>query len=148
MTLLQNKRAYFDFEIIKEYEAGIELRGFEVKTIRDKKGSLKGSYIIISGGEAFLKNAYIPPYQEKNTPEEYNPERTRKLLLNKEEVKELAEAEVQKRLTIIPISIYNRRGKIKLKIAISKGKRKYDKRAEIKEREEKRKIDRIIKENL
>lgn len=147
MSLIQNKRAYYDFEIEEEYEAGIKLYGYEVKSLREKKGSLKGSYIIIRNGEVFLKGAYIPPYQKKNAPDDYDPEQTRKLLLNKQEIKELAEAEGQTRLTIIPISIYNKDGKIKLKIAIAKGKRKYDKRREIKEKEEKRRMDRELKYN-
>ncbi len=147
MSLVQNKKAYFDFEILTEYEAGLELLGFEVKSIKKGMVSLKGSYISIEKGEAFLKNAHITPYQEKNTPENYDPKRERKLLLSKKEIKELIRTEKQKRLTIVPISMYNKNGKIKLKIATARGKRKYDKRERIREREEKRKMDRTFKYN-
>ncbi len=147
MSLVQNKKAYFDFEILTEYEAGLELLGFEVKSIKKGMVSLKGSYISIEKGEAFLKNAHITPYQEKNTPENYDPKRERKLLLSKKEIKELTRTEKQKRLTVVPISMYNKNGKIKLKIATARGKRKYDKRERIREREEKRKMDRTFKYN-
>lgn len=145
MALIQNKKAYFDYEIVREYEAGIELFGFEVKSAKKSAGSLKGSHISIKNGEAYLTGARISAYQENNTPESYNPERSRRLLLNKSEINSLSEAGDQKGLTIIPLSVYNKHGKIKVKIAIAKGKKKHDKRQIIKEREEKRKMDRSLK---
>lgn len=143
--LIKNRKVYFDFEITKEFEAGIQLHGFEVKSIRKKQGSLEGSYVIIRGGEAFLISAYIPPFQPANTPENYDPERVRKLLLNKDEIAELVGLEKQKGLTIVPISMYNKGRNIKVKIGIARGKKKYDKREDIKKKDTKRDIERTLK---
>lgn len=143
--LINNKRALFEYEIVKKFEAGIELRGFEVKAIKNSMGSLKGSYVIIRGGEAFLTNAHIPPYQPANTPESYDPYRARKLLLSKKEIAELAQAEDQKNLTIAPISMYNKGRHIKIEIAIARGKKRTDKRQTIKERETDIDIQRTLK---
>src|SRR3954464_7576916 len=92
-TLVINKKIGMDYEILETFEAGLELLGFEVKSIRSHHGSLLGSYVTIRGGEAFLIGAEIPPYQEKNTPESYNGRRNRKLLLTKTEIEKLASLE-------------------------------------------------------
>ena len=107
--------------------------------------SLEGAFVIIRGGEAFLINANIPPYQVKNSPKDYDPLRNRKLLLTKKEINELAGSEKNKSLTIIPISVYNKNRKIKVEIALVKGKKKFDKRESIKKRDVEREIRREVK---
>jgi len=145
MALIDNKRVRFDFELLKEFEAGIELLGFEVKSIRAKRGSLAGARVLVRGGEAFLVGATIQPYQPENTPESYDPERVRKLLLNKKELAELAGADVAKGLTMVPISLYNKGSMLKLSFALARGKKKGDKRELIKERETKIAAERTMK---
>jgi SsrA-binding protein len=145
MPLIQNKKAYFDYEILEKIEAGIELLGFEVKSLKAGQGSLLGSYIAIRGAEAFILNMQIPPYQIANTPKEYDPLRTRRLLLTKEEIEKLTKTEVQKSLTIVPISVYNKGRKLKVEIAIVRGKKKFDKRESIKKRDTDREIRRSLK---
>jgi SsrA-binding protein len=141
----ENRKARFDYEIADKYEAGIELLGTEVKAVRGGRMSLEGSFIIIRGGEAFLINANIPSYQPNNAPKDYDPLRNRKLLLNKKEMRELADTEKNKSLTIVPLSVYNKGRKIKISIAVAKGKKKYDKRETIKRRESNRDIERQYK---
>ncbi len=131
----ENKKAWFDYEIQEKYECGIELIGTEVKAVRAGKVSLLGAFVIIRGGEAFIINANIQPYQEINAPQGYDPLRNRKLLLTKKEIKELSETEANKSLTIVPLSLYSKNRKIKLEIAVSRGKKKFDKRESIKKRE-------------
>ena len=144
-VLLQNKKVYFNYDILETFEAGMKLFGFEVKSLRKREGSLEGSHITIRGNEAFLLGATIPPYQPKNTPADYDPARNRRLLLTKKEISKLRGLESQKGLTIVPISVYNKNHKLKLEIGVARGKKKYDKRQTIKERESKRYIDREIK---
>jgi SsrA-binding protein len=150
-TLIENKKIRLDYEIMESYEAGIELLGFEVKSLRARTGSLLGSYVIVRGGEAFLVGAHIPPFQEKNTPTSYEPYRNRKLLMRKTEIAELAN--LKKGLTIVPISVYSKDGKksgkdgmsggkIKIDIAVVRGKKKYDKRETLKKRSSERDIAR------
>jgi SsrA-binding protein len=141
-TLIQNKKIHLDYEILEKFEAGIELLGFEVKSIREKQGSILGSYVTIRGAEAFLIGSNIPPYQEKNTDENYDPKRNRKLLLTKAEIERLALLEAKKGLTISPVSMYNKGKKIKVEIAIVRGKKKFDKRQDIKKRDTDREIRR------
>ena len=147
-TLIQNKKIKLKYEIIKILEAGIELFGHEVKSLRQKKGSLEGAHVVSRGEECFLVGATIPPYQTPNTPVEYDPERTRKLLLSKREIGELAGSESQKGLTIVPISVYNKGRKLKLEIAVVRGKKKHDKRETLKARSDKRHIEREMKRKL
>jgi len=144
-TFALNKRAKFDYEILETFEAGLVLKGHEVKSIKTGHISLKGSYVTIKDGEAYLLNALISPYQPKNTPEDYEPTRSRKLLLHKKELKYLLGKGKMKGLTLVPIRVYNKKGKIKLEFGIGRGKRKIDKRELIKKREDKRKIERAIK---
>lgn len=131
----ENKKARFDYEIQDKYECGIELLGTEVKAARSGKVSLLGAFVIIRGGEAFLINANFQPYQEANAPAGYDPLRNRKLLLTKKQIKELSDTESNKSLTIVPLSLYSKNRKIKLEIAIVRGKKKFDKRETIKKRE-------------
>ena len=144
-TLIKNKKATFNYEILEKFDAGIELFGYEVKSIKNKNGNLKGSHITVRGGEVFLLNVNIPPYQPANTPDNYDPERNRRLLLTKKEIRKLAELETKRGLTIIPISMYNKSGKIKVEIAVVRGKKKFDKRESIKKRDMKRDVEREIK---
>ena len=141
----ENRKARFNYEILEKYEAGIELLGAEVKSIRNGQMSLEGAFVIIRGGEAFLINASIPPYQVKNSPKDYDPLRNRKLLLTKKEIAELVGSEKNKSLTIVPISVYNKNRKIKVEIALVKGKKKFDKRETLKKRETDREIRREYK---
>ncbi len=134
-TLVHNKKVYLNYEVTDTYDAGMKLEGFEVKALRSKLGSLDGAYVTIRGGEAFLINSFIPPYQEKNTPDSYDPRRNRKLLLTKAELQKLAGIEKEKGLTIVAISVYNSRAnKIKISIGIAKGKKQFDKRQDLKKR--------------
>jgi len=142
MSLIQNKKAYFNYEILEKMEAGIELLGFEVKSLKKGQGSLEGSYVIVRGREVFVVNMQIPPYQPANTPKDYDPTRNRRLLLTKKEIERLSKGEGQRGLTIIPISVYNKGRKLKLEIAIVRGKKKYDKRETIKKRDTEREIKR------
>lgn len=146
VTLAYNRRATFDYEILETFEAGMVLRGYEVKAIKTGHLSLAGSYVTIKNEEVYLINAYIPPYQPKNTPADYEPARTRKLLLHKSEITSLIGKTKQKGLTLVPLKAYTKKGKIKLEFALARGKRKFDKREKIIEREAKRKIDRAIRE--
>ena len=140
--LIYNKKITLDYEILETFEAGIELLGQEVKSLRKNQGSLLGAHITVRGGEAFLIACNIPPYQVKNTPADYNPERNRKILLKKEELHRLASLESKKGLTIVPISMYNKGKKIKVEIAVVRGKKKFDKREDLKKREVDREIRR------
>ena len=145
MALIKNKKAYFNYEILEKFEAGIKLLGFEVKSIKQGHGSLRGAYAIIKESEIFLVNAYIPPYQPANAPKDHDPYRERRLLLNKKEIARLVGFEKQKGLTIVPLSMYNKRGKIKVEIAVARGKKKHDKREVIKKRDMEREIGRKLK---
>lgn len=142
--LAVNKRARFDYEILETYEAGMELRGFEVKSIKSGRMSLAGSFAVIRGNEAFLLNAVIPPYQAANTPAGYDPERTRRLLLKKSEIRELIGKTAQKGLTLAPLKAYAKRNRVKLLIGLCRHKKQRDKRETIKKRESKREIARVI----
>ena len=133
--LAENRKALYDYEILETYEAGLKLFGHEVKAIKAGHISLKGSYVVIKDQEAFLINSLISPYQEKNTPDDYDKYRSRKLLLRKKEIQSLIGKSKQKRLTLIPIKIYTKKNLIKLEFGIGKGKREIDKRQKIKKRE-------------
>ena len=141
----ENRKARFDYEILEKYEAGIELLGTEVKSVRGGRMSLEGAFVIARGGEACIINSNLPPYQVANTPKDYDPLRNRKLLLTKKEIIELAGNEKNKSLTIVPISVYNKNRKIKVEIALVKGKKKHDKRETTKKRETDREIRRTLK---
>lgn len=119
--------------------------GQEVKSLKKNQGSILGAHVIVRGGEAYIVGMHIPPYQPNNTPKDYDPDRTRRLLLTKKELGELAGAEAQKGLTIVPISVYSKGRKLKLQIAIARGKKKYDKREALKKRDAEREIARTLK---
>ncbi|MFM2381811.1 MAG: hypothetical protein RLZZ76_578 [Candidatus Parcubacteria bacterium] len=142
---ITNRKVHFDFEILETFEAGVVLFGYEVKAVRKGLGKLEGAYIVLHDGEAFLVGARISYYQESNTPKEYNPDRQRKLLLSKKELSKLQSNGTQNGLTIVPLSWHSRGSKVKLEIALAKGKKKQDKRESLKKRDSKREIDRILK---
>ena len=145
--LAENKKAFFNYEILEKFEAGISLIGQEVKSLKTRGVNLAGSYVILRGEEVFWIGSHIHPYQPKNAPPDYNPERSRKLLLKKSEIKYLIGKSQQKGLTLIPLKLYTARsGRIKLEFAIVRGKKKFDKREKIKKREIKREIQRVLKQ--
>lgn len=144
MALIEHPRARYDFEILETFEAGLELVGHEVKSLRNHRGSLLGSHVAIRGGEAYLIGAEIPPYQPGNTPKEYEPKRVRRLLLKKKELSELQGKDGTKGLTIVPLSVYNKGKVLKISIGVARGKKKVDKRETIKKRE----VDRTIRRTL
>ena len=146
MSLINNKKTYFNYEITDTYSAGMELFGFEVKSLRKGLGSLEGSYVTIRGNEAFLIGAFIPAIQIKNAPESFDSRRNRKLLLTKKEIKELGDIEKTKGLTIVPISVYNKGRVLKVDIGVGKGKKKYDKRETLKKETTKRETEREFKD--
>ena len=132
MQLLHNKKVGMTYEVKESIQAGVELFGFEVKSLREKKGSLDGGKVIIRGGEAFLVGVFIPPYQEKNSPKDYDPYRTRRLLLNKTEIANIVRDEESTNLTTVPISLYTKGQLIKCEVALCKKKLASDKRENIK----------------
>ncbi len=144
-TLARNAKAGRDYTTLETFEAGISLLGFEVKSLKAGQGSISESYVTLRDEEAFLVNAYIPPYQVANTPDSYNPHRERKLLLSKKELRELAEKKRGGNLTIIPLSLYNKGRNLKLAIALAKGKKKFDKRLSIKKRDIEKDLGRRLK---
>ncbi len=141
-----NRKANFKYEILNNYETGIELKGTEVKSLRNSSTSLQDSYCVIQKGEIFIFNMYIAPYEHGNIFNE-NPTRKRKLLMHKKEILKLYDLVRQKGFSLIPISIYFKGRLIKLKIALCKGKKNYDKRLTIAKREAKIKIERTLKQN-
>lgn len=144
MSFAENRKAYFNYEIKDTYEAGIELLGFEVKSVRAGKVSLDGSHVIVRGGEAYIVGMTIQPYQVKNTPASYEPDRTRRLLLVKKEIIELEKLGETKGLTIVPLKMYNKNRRIKVELGVGKGKKLHDKRETIKKRD----LDRQLKRDL
>jgi len=144
-VLTENKKAYFNYEILEKFEAGLVLIGQEVKSIKLGRINIAGSYVVIKENEVFLIGCRIPPYQPKNAPPDYNPERPRKLLLKKLEIKYLIGKSKQKGLTLVPLRVYTKRGKIKLEFGIAKGKKKVDKRELIKKRDIEREMKREFK---
>ena len=142
---IKNKKAYFNYEIGDTFTAGMVLTGTEIKSIRDGKASLTDSYCIVENGEVWVKNMHISEYFYGSY-NNHSLRRDRKLLLNKKEISKIAKAADEPGYTIVPIRIFiNDRGFAKLVIGIGRGKKQYDKRQSIKEREDKRNIDRIMK---
>lgn len=145
-TYAVNKKAFFDYEILQKYEAGLVLSGPEVKAIRTQGVSLKSGFITFHGNNAFLTNIHIPKYKFAGNLKNYEPERSRKLLLKTKEINYLRGKSEEKGLTIVPLSLYTKGRQIKLEIAVVRGKKKYDKRETIKKRELNREIGRRMKE--
>ncbi|HEV7428850.1 MAG TPA: SsrA-binding protein SmpB [Thermoanaerobaculia bacterium] len=135
--IASNKKAFHDYFVLQKAEAGVALTGTEVKSLRDGKANIKDSYVIFKNGEAFLFNAHISPYSHGNL-QNHEPERNRKLLLHRREIEKLREQVVEKGLTVVPLRLYFKGGKVKVEIAVVRGKKLYDKR----ETEKKRELDR------
>lgn len=131
---VKNKKAYFDYTILKELEAGIALTGTEIKSVRKGSIDLKDSYVIIKNNEATVINMYIAKYESGNR-FNHDERRTRKLLLHKQEIRKLREAKEQEGISIIPLKAYFKKGHLKILIGIAKGKKLYDKRETIKKRD-------------
>ncbi len=144
--LAENKKALFDYEVLDKFEAGISLRGFEVKSAKNGLINMRGSYVALRNEEAFLVNADISSYQPKNTPKNYDSKKPRKLLLKKKEIQYLIGKTAEKGLTLVPISVYTKGRLIKLEFALVKSKKKFEKREKIKKMEFKRQAERILKE--
>jgi len=139
-----NKKAYFNYFISDTVEAGIELKGAEVKSIRNKGISIAESYVTVKNGEMFLLNAYIKPFEKATSfaPEE---RRTRKLLLHKSEIEKFERKVSEKGFSIMPTKVYFKNGKVKVEVGLAKGKKLYDKREVMKEKETQKTIDRYVK---
>lgn len=144
-TLAINKRAKFDYEILETFEAGIELFGAEVKSIKASHISLKGSHAAIVKNEPVLLNMHVRAYKQAGKLADYDPERTRRLLLHKREIDYLRGKFQEQGLTIVPIRVYTKRGLVKVELGLGRGKKRYDKREVIKKREADRKIRRSLK---
>ncbi len=146
-TVAQNKKAYHDYFVLEEYEAGIELFGTEVKSIRQGKVNLKDAWCSIDNGEIFVNGMHISPYEQGNI---FNrdPLRKKKLLMHKKEIHKLYGTIKQQGLTLIPLSVYFNKGKAKIKVGLCKGKKIYDKRDVAAKKEANRSIDREIKERM
>jgi SsrA-binding protein len=140
-----NRQASYRFELLDKVEAGMVLRGTEVKALRDGGAQMKDSYASFRDGELFLQNLHIPPYKPAAR-DNHPPERERKLLLHRREIERLIERMAEKGLTVVPTRIYFRDGKAKVELALARGKDRFDKRQSIKERDMKRDLDRAMSE--
>jgi SsrA-binding protein len=143
-NITSNKKAYFDYEILDEYEAGIELCGTEVKSIRAGHVNLKDSHIKIMRNEAYLINSHISHYEQGNI-NNHEPERSRKLLLHRKELNYLEGKLKEQGLTIVPLSMYFKNRKIKIRIALAKGKKSYDKRHSLRDKDMQREAERAFR---
>jgi SsrA-binding protein len=142
--LVSNKKAYHDFEILETFEAGIVLKGSEIKSLRNHTASLQDSFIIVKKNELWLINSYIAPYKFSSH-YQHKERRDRKLLMHKKEISKLKKISHEKSLSIIPLSFYLKSGVVKVKVAIAKGKKKGDKRAQLKEIEHKKIMEKFLK---
>lgn len=140
----QNRKARHEFFIEETIEAGLELKGTEVKSLRSGGGSVQESYALIKGGEAWIFQFHIPPYEQANR---YNadPVRTRRLLMHRKQINKLATAIEQKGYTLVPLEVYFKRGRVKVLVGVARGKKSFDKRASIKERDSAREMDRAMR---
>jgi len=143
-VICQNKKAFHDFSIDETLEAGIQLLGTEVKSLREGKANLKDSYVLFKNAEAFLFNCHISPYSHGNIMN-HDPLRTRKLLLHRKEIERLRGKIQQKSYTVVPLKIYFRDSYAKVEVGLARGKKLYEKRETIKEREARRAIERAMK---
>ncbi len=141
-----NRQARYLFEILEVYEAGIELMGTEVKSIRAGKVNLRDGFARIRNGEVLLMNVHISPHQSASQVFNHDPRRTRKLLLHRQEIRKLIGKVEQKGLTLVPLKMYLKRGWIKVDLALAQGKKLYDKREDLKQRQDKREMERAMKD--
>lgn len=140
----ENKKAHFDYEVLEKFEAGVVLFGQEVKSIRTGHVNLSGTYVTFFKSEPFLVGAKIPPYQPNNMGSDYNEDRQRKILLNKKEIDYLMGKTKTKGFSLIPLKVYDKNGRIKLEFGLAKGKKKYDKKEKIKNRDVDREANREL----
>lgn len=148
MNLLVNKKLHHSYEVLETFEAGLQLNGSEVKSLRAKHGSLKEAYITTNNNEVFLTSCHLPHFQAGHKQyENADTYRQRKLLLHKKQIKKLKEKTKQRGLTLVPVRIYTKKNLIKIEIAIARGKKLHDKRADLKNRTSKREAERAIKNN-
>ena len=143
-VVAKNRKARFNYEILETYEAGIELKGTEVKSVRASKVNLTEGFISIDNGEAFLKQVHISPYEQGNI-FNVDPVRVRKLLLHKREIKKLIGETAQKGFTLVPLSMYLKNGKVKLSVGLARGKNIHDKRQDMAKKDAQRSIERAMK---
>jgi len=143
--LAENKKAYFNYEILDRFQAGISLIGQEVKSIKSGRINLAGSFVVLRGEEAYLVGANVPAYQPKHAPRDYDPERSKKLLLRKAEIKKLIGKCKERGLTLVPLRVYAIKGRIKIEFGVAKGRKKIDKRELIRKRETEREIEKQLK---
>lgn len=143
-VVAKNRKARFNYEILETYEAGIELKGTEVKSVRASKVNLAEGFISIDNGEAFLKQVHISPYEQGNI-FNVDPVRVRKLLLHKREIKKLIGETAQKGFTLVPLSMYLKNGKVKLSLGLARGKNTHDKRQDMAKKDAQRSIERAMK---
>ncbi|MBI3304746.1 SsrA-binding protein SmpB [Candidatus Parcubacteria bacterium] len=144
-TLTENRRARFDYDVLETIEAGIVLTGQEVKSTKLGRMSLTGAFGTVHDNAVWLTGASIPPYQPKNAPANYDPERSRKLLLNRSEINRLVGKMKERGLTLVPLKVYTAHGRIKVELGLGRGKKTHDKRETMKRREARREIDRTLK---
>lgn len=144
-TLAINKKARFEYQILDKFEAGIALTGPEVKSVRAERMNLTGSYVSIASGNVILVGAHIPRYPQAGLQPDYDPDRTKRLLLHKREIAKLAGKLEQKGLTLVPLSVYTKGSKIKLEFGLGRGKQEFEKRETLKKRDSDREIRRALK---
>ena len=141
-----NRKARYLYEILETYQADIALEGTEVKSIRAGKVNLQDAYALIRGGEAWLLNAHISPFEKASVYFNHDPRRTRKLLLHKEQINKLLGQVEQKGLTLVPLKMYLKEGRVKVDIAVGRGKKLHDKRDDIRQKDDKRAMERAMKQ--
>ncbi|AOM81990.1 SsrA-binding protein SmpB [Salisediminibacterium beveridgei] len=144
--IAQNKKANHDFHIEETYEAGIVLTGTEIKSIRNRRVNLKDSFARISGGEVWLSNMHISPYEQGNR-HNHDPVRARKLLMHRKEIDKLVGITKEKGYTLVPLKIYIKNGVAKVLLGLGRGKKKYDKREDLKRKDAKREVERAFKDH-
>jgi len=144
-VLSDNRKARFLYDILETYEAGLQLMGTEVKSIRAGKVNLQDGYALIRNGEAWLINVHISPYTSSSLYFNHDPRRTRKLLLHRQEIRKLIGKVEQQGLTLVPLKLYLKRGLVKVSIGLAKGKKLHDKREDLKRRQDQREIQRAMK---
>jgi len=145
ITVTKNKRASFDFELLERFEAGLALMGTEIKSIRDHQVNLRRSYVQNRNGELWLIEAHIAPYEHGNR-ENHEPTRPRKLLLHRREINKIIDEVAQKSLTVVPTKLYLKNGRAKVEVALARGKRQSDKRADLAKKDANRQVERALRE--
>jgi len=144
VTVARNKRARLDYEIFETWEAGLVLAGTEVKSLRDGRAQIGDAYGVVKDGEVWLLNAHIPPYEKGNV-WNHDPTRTRKLLLHQKEIRHMIGAVERKGLTLVALELYFKQGRAKIRIGLARGKKLHDKRADLKEKDDQRDMQRALR---